>query len=154
MQIKRQVVGAAMFKAPPANLIESLLQEELKVETPQTARDVDQGNVRMNNFMDKSPTRPGNERSPIQIRKVSPMLRRNPAAAKPTLNLGGICLDQSDDEITNSEKKKLTGDNPFNEVVVSKNIEDHQDNIRNLFFHQRTGQRDDSQSGATGDFGK
>lgn len=75
--------------------------------------------------MDKSPSRPGNDRSPIQIRKVSPMLRRNPAAVKPILNLGGICLDQSDDEITNSEQKKLSGDNPFNEVVASKSSEEH-----------------------------
>ena len=82
------------------------------------------------------------------------MLRRNPAAAKPTLNLGGICLDQSDDEITNSEQKKLTGDNPFNEVVAAKNNEEHQDIMKNLFFHQRSGLRDDSQTGTTGDFGK
>jgi hypothetical protein len=53
------------------------------------------------------------------------MLRRNPAAVKPILNLGGICLDQSDDEITNSEQKKLSGDNPFNEVVASKSSEEH-----------------------------
>lgn len=66
--------------------------------------------------MDKSPTREGGtERSPINIRKVSPMIRRNNAIIKPILNLGGINLDQSDDEITNSEKKKMLGENPFNE---------------------------------------
>lgn len=72
----------------------------------------------MNNFINcsKSPR----DRSPIHIRKVSPMLRRNPLAivAKQILNLGGLGLDQSDDDLTNSEKKQMSGENPFDGTTV------------------------------------
>ncbi len=76
------------------------------------------------------------ERSPIHIRKVSPMFRKN-AIVKPTLNLGG--LDQSDEEdnLTNSEKKHL-GENPFDGTVINNIAQnEHIENMRNLFFHQR-----------------
>lgn len=77
------------------------------------------------------------------------MLRRNNAAAKPTLNLGGLGLDQSDDEITNSEKKQ----NPFDEGKDENSKESsHQDNMKNLFFHKKTGLNQDGSS--TADFGK
>jgi hypothetical protein len=33
--------------------------------------------------------------------------------------LGGIGLDQSDDDLTNSEKKQLSGENPFDGATVS-----------------------------------
>jgi hypothetical protein len=46
------------------------------------------------------------------------MFRRN-VQSKPSLNLGGLGLDQSDDEMTNSEKKQLNGENPFDGSTVS-----------------------------------
>jgi hypothetical protein len=87
-----------MFKAPADDLIETLLQQEEEIEVKDvspTAAGKPSENVRVNNFIDKSPHREGagTERSPINIRKVSPMLRRNNAAVKPILNLGAIGLD-------------------------------------------------------------
>ena len=62
--------------------------------SPTASKNEDSAKLRVNNFMDKSPTREGGtERSPINIRKVSPMIRRNNAIIKPILNLGGINLD-------------------------------------------------------------
>ncbi len=74
------------------------------------------------------------------------MFRRNNAAAKPTLNLGGLGLDQSDDEITNPEKKQ----NPFDEGKNDQ--QSHQENMKNLFFHQRANMNKDGSN--TADFGK
>ena len=61
------------------------------------------------------------------------MFRRN-VPSKPSLNLGGLGLDQSDDELTNSEKKQLNGENPFDGSTVSGPEKNHQENMRNLFF--------------------
>lgn len=105
----------------------------------------------MNNFLvqSKSPR----DRSPIHIRKVSPMFRRN-VPAKPSLNLGGLGFDQSDDELTNSEKKQLNGENPFDGSTVSGQEKNHQENMRNLFFHQRGSAQPGEERRSTGDFGK
>jgi hypothetical protein len=93
------------------------------------------------------------------------MLRRG-AAAKPTLNLGGIqIVDHSDDEQTSDSKKTgrgggFSGENPFDssQVVSSntkqpKSSESQEEKLRNLFFHQRSQISSDENSTSTGEFG-
>lgn len=72
-------------------------------------------NIKLNNFM-RSPNNCG-DKSPIHIRKVSPMMRK-----KPTI-INGLSLEHSDED---SEKKK-GGENPFDSNC--------NDQMRNLFFH-------------------
>ena len=100
-----------MFKAPPPNLIESLLSDEIDTKPLKTPTSnelpVENKDVKVNNYLrDRSPRA---ERSPIHIRKVSPMMRR---AVKPTINLAGLAID-SDDEFSSSAKKDNAGENPF-----------------------------------------
>lgn len=71
------------------------------------------------------------------------MMRR--AAAKPTLNLGGISIDQSDDEMSSAQKNHRSGENPF-DSSCQMTPNDHEadpkkvgvpqsEHMKNLFFH-------------------
>lgn len=133
-----------MFKAPPPNLIEHLLQLDEASSLEETpAAQQNAKNIKLNNFI-RSPNNAGGERSPIHIRKVSPMMRK-----KANL-INGLCLDHSDDD-SGDKKNSLAGENPF-DSNCNGGAHEADDKMRNLFFHQEKTERL-SQTGETAEFG-